>query len=163
MYSFTLKHCARSGYEYTLNKHVTLNFFSFFFFCTFRIKVSGNTHLVTSQHWVYVCVLKLLKVGGRMCVILEPLLLVKSVGKTVQAVNTWSATWVSLFNSKSLIFRGLFYLFLNVPSLLNADSGMFRQQLGLLGDWVLTFDSILWLKCSWMWSDFSWNHFNFVC
>lgn len=135
-----------------------------FFLAHFELKFQA-THILSllSAECMCVCV-KCLKVRDRVCVVPEPPLLVKSVGKKLQAVNTWSATWVSLFISKSLIFRGLFYLFLNVPSLLNADSGMFRQQLGLLGDWVLTFDSISWLKCSWMWSDFCWSHFNFdVC
>lgn len=75
-------------------------------------------------------------------------LLVKSVGEKLQAANTWSATWVFLFQCSEkvfdfwvlLLYFFLFVFVLNVPGLFTVDSGMFRQHgrlLGLLGDWVL--------------------------
>lgn len=83
----------------------------------------------------------------------------------VQLLCNFCCAFLFQCSDNSLI---LIYCPLNVPSLFiwkSTDSGMFRQQQCLLGDWVLTFDFISLKKKKntswWMWSDFSWNHFSF--
>lgn len=153
MYSLSWSIVLSPG-QYTLNKHVT----SFFFW-----KTSDSTHLVAFQH-------NILYMQTR-CVSSWATLLVNSVGE-----KTLGREYLKCNLSVSVpvqwevfdfwILFDYYFLGFNVPSLLTADSGMFRQQQGLLGDWVLTFDSILWLKkfffflqSQWMWRDFKRNHF----
>lgn len=149
--------------QYTLNKHVT--FFTFLHIIESSVRQHSSCRF-SAQHTCGRTVWEMCKKKKKTrCVSSRATLLVKSVGVKIQAVNTWSATWVFLFqcSGKSFILEGGGGGGV-VPSLFTVDSGMFRQlghSLGLLGDWVLTFDSIWWLKCKWMWVDFSWNHFCF--
>lgn len=92
-------------------------------------------------------------------------LLVKSVSERLQASNTWSATWVSLFqcSGKSLMLVLWFLLsqaFYLPQTLECSDSSMACWEIEFL-PLIPSCDLHVKKQSQWMSSDFSWNNFCF--